>query len=581
MRNMNKFTTLGIFAVWFTCSALAQSGSGKHGIVATPAVLQTGSLANQKGATNEPSSSGAKSQLDIAVDKIIAREQNERVLFTLYKPIIETYIQEMKPDKELDAVPLHDYYYLGQADLAHGVTINSMLHGKSFIKESVSSEQYNDEGFLQMIYPDQFNFDKKHYKFQLAGRDFLGDVRCLVFDVVPSEKKPKNAFRGRIWVEDTDYTIVRFSGTFVPLHVRHFLGGSVNVHFDSWRENLQAGIWLPAMIYCAEPKLNLGGYNLRFKARTNFWGYNLASVQHESEFSDLMIESPDAVLAPDAEDSHDKSPIQALREFDREAENNAIDRLQQIGLIAPSGDVEKRLDQVLNNLVVTNNLSIDPDPRVRIVLTSKLELCTVGHTILISRGLVDVLPDEATLGVVLAQGLADAMTPKADVEQYAFGDSLQVQTLDALRRFSFQDSRYDWDATAQRAMQLLAKSPYAGKLGTSALFFAQLRLESKQLPALFSPTLGNRIYTPPQMLNVAAALHRDKLDQIPARPLGARLRLDPWTDQLDLLKAAPVPLESPREKMPFEITPLMPYLTRYHDNSSSPVSTGVGSGGGK
>ena len=46
--------------------------------------------------------------------------------------------------------------------------------------------------------------------------------------------------------------------------------------------------------------------------------------------------------------------------------------------------------------------------------------------------------------------------------------------------------------------------------------------------------------------------------------MGARIKLDPWDDRVELLKAKPVPLYSAREKMPFEVTPFMPFLTRYH-----------------
>ncbi len=41
------------------------------------------------------------------------------------------------------------------------------------------------------------------------------------------------------------------------------------------------------------------------------------------------------------------------------------------------------------------------------------------------------------------------------------------------------------------------------------------------------------------------------------------MKLDPWSDHVELLKAKPIPLLSAREKMPFEVTPFMPYLTRY------------------
>jgi hypothetical protein len=70
------------------------------------------------------------------------------------------------------------------------------------------------------------------------------------------------------------------------------------------------------------------------------------------------------------------------------------------------------------------------------------------------------------------------------------------------------------------------------------------------------------------LITTAPAITPDKLDQIGALPLGARVKLDPWDDNVSLVKAKPVPLYSGREKMPFEVTPFMPFLTRYEKPGS-------------
>ena len=64
------------------------------------------------------------------------------------------------------------------------------------------------------------------------------------------------------------------------------------------------------------------------------------------------------------------------------------------------------------------------------------------------------------------------------------------------------------------------------------------------------------------LLASAPALDEKRLDQIAALPLGGRIKVDPWTDQVELSKAKPVALTSSKEKMEFEITPFFPYLTR-------------------
>jgi len=61
-----------------------------------------------------------------------------------------------------------------------------------------------------------------------------------------------------------------------------------------------------------------------------------------------------------------------------------------------------------------------------------------------------------------------------------------------------------------------------------------------------------------------------KTDQIAALPLGGRVRVDPWSNRLELIKTKPVALNSPAEKMPFEVTPFFPFLTRM--GAPTPVS---------
>ena len=58
------------------------------------------------------------------------------------------------------------------------------------------------------------------------------------------------------------------------------------------------------------------------------------------------------------------------------------------------------------------------------------------------------------------------------------------------------------------------------------------------------------------------------------------MKLDPWNDKLDLLKSKPVGTVAEREKMPFEVTPFMPYLTRYGADAAKPIAASVASPAG-
>src|SRR5436190_1394706 len=105
---------------------------------------------------------------------------------------------------------------------------------------------------------------------RIIGREFLGEVRTFVFDVTP-KKGSLGTFKGRIWAEDKDYNVVRFNGTYGPSTAT-----KMYFHFDSWREFMGNGEWLPAYVYTEESDMGylVGSRHLRFKGQTRLWGYN-------------------------------------------------------------------------------------------------------------------------------------------------------------------------------------------------------------------------------------------------------------------------------------------------------------------
>src|SRR5437016_14666438 len=121
---------------------------------------------------------------------------------------------------------------------------------------------YVPDGFAQVLGLGM-NFSRVSFSFEYVRREFLGDIRCLVCAVKPKPRS-RGTFSGRIWVEDRDYNIVRFNG----------INGSSSMtkmffHFDSWRENMGAGLWMPSYIYSEESSLGyfFGRRKLRFKAQ--------------------------------------------------------------------------------------------------------------------------------------------------------------------------------------------------------------------------------------------------------------------------------------------------------------------------
>jgi Peptidase family M48 len=552
----------------FAGAALAQ---GQPQQTAAQSTTQAAAQTNDQAAA----AAGQPTTFAQVVDRVIAREHEEVAVLRHYSPIIETYIQDMKMDPKLGLVPDKDHYFLGQADLAQGIIDDSMLPGnrKSWKQKmnpvadlsSAFSDTYEPSGFLQMIFVDPVYFDLQHYRFTYVRREFLGAVRCLVIDVTPLPKSGDGRFLGRIWVEDQDYTIVRFNGVFVPV-TRAF---GYNLHFDTWRTNAAPGIWVPTYIYSAESDLKEFPFGkVRFRSQTRLWGYDLKAAAHESEFSDLTVEASKPVQ-DQADATRDVSPVMAQREWEREGEDNAVDRLQRNGLLAPPGPVDKVMCTVVNNLEVPNNLDIEPDVRCRVLLTSTIEAFTIGHTIVLSRGLLDVLPDEASLAAVIAHQLAFIVVGQELPDAYSFNDTTMVSTIDTMRRMSFRSSEIDEEASAKKAIEYLEKSIYKDQLGKAGLFLKQVAADQKDLSSLISANVGNHVYMADALIQAAPPLDPARLDQITALPLGARIIMDPWDDEVELAKSKPVQLLSAREKMPFQVTPFMPYLTRYTPPQSS------------
>ena len=503
------------------------------------------------------------------VDKIVTQEQAEMQSLRQYSPIVETYIQILRTNKDLRTVPNGDKYFLGRAELANGVELEPLISGSRTKQKtfgalgSFFSAEFLPRGFLQMIYLDTNGFDRQHYQFSYVGREFLGEVRCLVFDLDPSSKE-EGRFVGRIWVEDQDYHIVRFNGGYSSRSKNNYY-----FNFDSWRTNTGKNEWLPAFIYSEE----VDSLTVKpFKAQTRLWGYAPSHAREEQELSKVLVETPELVK-DQTESANDYSPLQAKRAWARLAEDNVAAKMGQLGLMAPYGEVDKVLETVINNLEVTNNLDIQPPVRCRVLMTSTLESFTLGHTIVLSRGLVDVVPDEPSLAAILAHELGHVVLGHRMGTQFAFFNRVRFNERETFRHFGFTRTPEEEQAATQEGIELLKKSPYKDQPGNAQLFLQALKDRSKEIPNLVSPHLGNGVATnwtvtspepsaePPaagQAANVIAAL-----------PLGGRIKVEPWNNQLQLLKSKAVGWVAEDEKMPFEVTPFILYLTRTRDNAST------------
>src|SRR5579862_3525688 len=523
----------------------------------------------------------------IGRDKVLIKAIQQRT------PLVETYIQDTRPDVKLYQVPVSDQYMLSRVDFGKGFfdksyePRNASKKGGWF-KGSLASITsltkalgldtkftYNPLGFTEMMFLDPSGFDEQHYVFGYVRREFLGSVRTWVFDVHP--KVPgMGRFYGRVWIEDEDGNVVRFNGTFTPPNNEDT--SKYYFHFDSWRMNVQPTIWLPVAVYVEETQRTEGEKTVGLKAQTHFWGYSLKLPTRDSENVSVTVE--DAVDKSD--DSADVSPLQASREWVTQAENNVIDRLVEAGLVAPlsqNGFETTVLEQIVTNLQVPNNLAFSTPVHCRIMLTDTVETTTVGNTILISKGLIDTMPrNEATIASVLAMQLAHIALGHHIDTRYAFNDRLLFPDEATFQRIDMYHSDHDNEEAVKKGQEYLQASMYKDQLPTAGLFWAQLADRGHVLKALNTPKLGDSLLRPdgtPWMLQLAHSapkLNWDDLAQIPALPLGSWLKTDPWDDRVHQLNAKLYAPMNPRDKMPLEVTPVYFKLQRYNANKLQPAS---------
>jgi hypothetical protein len=261
-------------------------------------------------------------------------------------------------------------------------------------------------------------------------------------------------------------------------------------------------------------------------------------------------------------DSQDMTPLQATREWVSQAENNVIDRLVQAGLLAPPSDFDKTLEQIVVNLAVPNNLNF-PDPiHCRILLTTTVEATTIGNTILISKGLIDTLPNEESIAAVVAFELAHV----------ALGHHIES----SFQRIKMNHSDADNATASAKAAEYMEASMYKDRVGNAGLYFAQLADRGHALKQLNTPKLGDSMLksdgTPwlSALSKQAPKLNQDDTTQVAALPLGSWLKTDPWDDKEHMLNAKRYAPMNARDKMPFEVTAIYYKLARYGDATTPP-----------
>jgi len=538
------------------------------------------------------------------IDKAVVREKEVIKTVKDRAPLVETYIQNMKPDPVLGQVPDSDQHFLGRVEFSKVIGGNTYevnnatskgtgSGGKlGFFKQSASFISslggslhltFREGGFVQMLLMDSNDFDRQHYLFSYVRNEFLGTTPTAVFDVTPiGGKRAAGRFFGRIWIETHGGNVVRFNGD--------FSGSEKDVseyyHFDSWRTNVQPNLWLPTSFYVEESDPRSVTRTLKFKAINHIWGYVLKVPTAESENTSI-----DVVGATDvSNEASDVSPLGAQRAWVEQAEDNVISRLFQAGLIDAPSEFDKTLEALAGNILAYNNITLSRPIRCRTLLTEPLESLAIGNTIVISKGLLDttaiISQDGAqqmgNLNAILAFQIAHIMLAHRLDTKYAFNDRLLFPSSSVFNRIPMHHTDADNAEAAKKAVELLSAKELEAGQQYFGLYLQQLQQRVKSLKALNEPLIGDALvksendptFWMAALMSKSPKLDMKDLKQQAAMPLSNFLRRDPWTDQLYVMHSAYEPLLAASDKMPFEVTPVYLKLGYYKPPADAAGATG-------
>src|SRR5579863_5138175 len=141
-----------------------------------PAAVQPNSppVAADSAAQNTGSQPAAASLADV-IDRVVQREHLFLAQMRHMHPMVETYIQDLKPDSSGNPVPSKDQYFLGRLDMTDGPEDVSFTGQPGFGHRMVTkltgvySMHFLPLGFAQMVVLDT-DFQKRYYNFTFVRR---------------------------------------------------------------------------------------------------------------------------------------------------------------------------------------------------------------------------------------------------------------------------------------------------------------------------------------------------------------------------------------------------------------------------
>ena len=416
--------------------------------------------------------------------RIFSKEQDMISRLAAMPFVTETYMQslghhqakgmDVALGEQADSV-IDDFYVLATVEFGREYgdrPVERVLLGehpwrRHYIKKNTGAmERIFPAGLLSMLFVDLYGFDADRYSLMYRGNDNLAGTQCLVFTVAPLSARDSGRFRGEIWIDASSYSIVRAKGAFTGPYERWYRGSGKYFHFDSWRERMGGGWWFPSVTYFNERRAFRTDGNLEFHYR----GYAVLWQQHDDNEAETTV-------VREGSSSH-------------LSQNSVVARLYTDGLLATPGPEEQRLNRLVQQISPVGGGIGEHKIECRVLLTTPVEMFAAGDVIVVSRGLLNIVPDDSVLAVMLARQVAHIVLGHARI-----ADSFPQSLFDGQRKKDFEGFGIHWrsedeaGADAESAI-LLKGSIYESAVTNTSAFLSALESQSHRFPNLALPRFG-------------------------------------------------------------------------------------------
>src|SRR3984885_15185099 len=159
-----------------------------------------------------------------------------------------TYRQDVKVetvDGETVDGQYHEVFDVMFDDKGHRIENVVFAPQSSLTKIFMSQEDFEDiRHRLPFVLTTE---DLPEYNIIYAGQQKEDELDCYVFDIAPKKiEGKKRYFQGRVWVDNTDFQIVKTYGKTVP-DIREKHGNQENrfPKFTTWRQQIDGKYWFP------------------------------------------------------------------------------------------------------------------------------------------------------------------------------------------------------------------------------------------------------------------------------------------------------------------------------------------------